>query len=224
MKGVFWLKRLTQFVAFIVSIIVVAGCNTSQVESQKATADMKIPDTIAYKDDFTRKYLNSNKEVIKGFYPLKSMTKGYTMHFPVNAKVSQEELALNSDVFESFRFNEVDRKGNLVYDYKITYENRPITSNIDLNLALLSSDVGYEGNYEQFDHEGKTYYYAKIVQKDEKGITYRYFSYIKSSQSDKAISYVMSFIEADSGENGKPKPEKLEEKFLNMIKSIDFSE
>jgi len=39
-----------------------------------------------------------------------------------------------------------------------------------------------------------------------------------------AISYVMSFIEADSGENGKPKPEKLEEKFLNMIKSIDFSE
>ena len=122
MKGVFWLKRLTQFVAFIVSIIVVAGCNTSQVESQKATADMKIPDTIAYKDDFTRKYLNSNKEVIKGFYPFNSMTKGYTMHFPVNAKVSQEELALNSDVFESFRFNEVDRKGNLVYDYKITYE------------------------------------------------------------------------------------------------------
>ena len=205
-------------------IIVVAGCNTSQGESQKATADMKIPDTIAYKDDFTRKYLNSNKEVIKGFYPFNSMTKGYTMQFPVNAKVSQEELALNSDVFESFRFNEVDSKENLVYDYKITYENRPITSNVDLNLALLSSDVGYEGNYEQFDHEEKTYYYAKIVKKDKKVITYRYFSYIKSSQSDKAISYVMSFVEADSSENGKPKPEKLEEKFLNMIKSIDFSE
>ena len=205
-------------------IIVVAGCNTSQGESQRATADMKIPDTIAYKDDFTRKYLNSNKEVIKGFYPFNSMTKGYTMQFPVNAKVSQEELALNSDVFESFRFNEIDSKENLVYDYKITYENRPITSNVDLNLALLSSDVGYEGNYEQFDHEEKTYYYAKIVKTDKKVITYRYFSYIKSSQSDKAISYVMSFVEADSSENGKPKPEKLEEKFLNMIKSIDFPE
>jgi hypothetical protein len=205
-------------------IIVVAGCNTSKGESQKATADMKIPDTIAYKDDFTRKYLNSKKEVIKGFYRFYSMTKGYTMQFPVNAKVSQEELALNSDVFESFRFNEVDRKENLVYDYKITYENRPITSNVDLNLALLSRDVGYEGNYEQFDHEEKTYYYAKIVKKDKKIITYRYFSYIKSSQSDKAISYVMSFAEDDSSENRKPKPEKLEEKFLNMIKSIDFSE
>ena len=107
---------------------------------------------------------------------------------------------------------------------KLLMKTGPSHLTVDLNLALLSSDVGYEGNYEQFDHEGKTYYYAKIVQKDKKGITYRYFSYIKSSQSDKAISYVMSFTEADSSENGKPKPEELEEKFLNMIKSIDFSE
>ena len=34
----------------------------------------------------------------------------------------------------------------------------------------------------------------------------------------------MSFAEDDSSENRKPKPEKLEEKFLNIIKSIDFSE
>ena len=129
----------------------VAGCNTSKGEAQKATADMKIPDTLAYKDDFTRKYLNSKKEVIKGFYRFNSMTKGYTMQF-VECKSISGEAALNSDVFESFRFNEVDRKENLVYDYKITYENRPITSNVDLNLALLSRDVGYEGNYEQFDH------------------------------------------------------------------------
>ena len=88
---------------------------------------------------------------------------------------------------------------------------------------MLSSDVGYEGNYEQFDHEEKTYYYAKLVKKDKKVITYRYFSYIKSTQSDKAISYVMSFVEDDSSENRKPKPEKLEEKFLNMIKSIHFT-
>ena len=111
-----------------------------------------------------------------------------------------------------------------MYDYKVTYENRPITSKIELNLALISNDVGYEGKYEQFDHEGKTYYYAKIVKKDKKVITYRYFSYIKSNQSDKAISYVMSFVEDESSENGKPKPEKLEEKFLNMIKSINLSE
>ena len=108
MKGVFPLKRLTQIIAFIVLIILVAGCNTSQGESQKATTDMKIPDTIAFKDNLTRKYLNSNKEVIKNYYTFKSMTGGYTMYFPVNAVVSQEGLTLNSDVFETFRFNEED--------------------------------------------------------------------------------------------------------------------
>ena len=55
----------------------------------------------------------------------------------------------------------------LVYDYKVTYENRPITSDIDLNFALLANEVGYEGNYEQFNHEGKMYYYTKIEQKGE---------------------------------------------------------
>ena len=205
-------------------IIMAAGCNITQGESQKATANMKIPDTIAFRDDFTRKYLNSNKEVIKGYYSFVSMTKGYSMHFPVNAKVTQDGLALNSDVFESFRFVEESSTGKPVYDYKITYENRPITNEIELNLALLSNDVGYKGNYEQFDYEGKTYYYAKSVQKGEKGITYRYFSYIKPHQSDKAISYVMNYTEADSSENEKPKPEEVEEKFLNMIKSIHFSE
>ena len=205
-------------------IIMVAGCNINQGESQKATANMKIPDTRAFKDEFTRKYLNSNKEVIKGFYLFESMTKGFTMHFPVNAKVSQEGLALNSDVFESFRISEENDKGTPVQDYKITYENRPITSNIDLNLALLSKNVGYEGDYEQFDHEGKTYYYAEIVQKDKKVSSYRFFSYIKSNQSDQAISYVMNNTEADPSQNEKPKPEELKEKCINMIKSIDFSE
>ena len=217
------MKRLTQFVAFIVLIILVAGCNTSQGESQKAVADMNVPDTIAFKDQLTRKYLNSHKEVIKDYYTFKSMTGGYTMYFPAHAIVLQEGLALNSDVFETFRFNEEDSSKQLVYDYKVTYENRSITSDIELNFALLSSDVGYEGNYEQFDHEGKTYYYAKLVQKGEKVNTYHYISYIKSTQNDKAISYVMSVKENNASENNERKPEELEEKYLKMIKSIHFT-
>ena len=40
----------------------------------------------------------------------------------------------------------------------------------------------------------------------------------------KAISYIMSSAVAEPSENGKLEPEKVEEKFLNMIKSIDFAE
>ena len=224
MKGLNQLKKLTQFVVLILSIIMISGCSTGQSDSQKATAVMKTPDTLAFKDDFTRKFIDSNKEVVKGYYNFKSMTEGYTMLFPINGRVFKDGFTLNSYAFETYRFSEEVKKENLVYDYKVTYENRPITSDIELNLALLSNDVGYEGNYEQFDQEGKMYYYAKVVANDGKSTTYRYFSYIKSNQSEKAISYIMSSAVAEPSENGKLEPEKVEEKFLNMIKSIDFAE
>ena len=53
---------------------------------------------------------------------------------------------------------------------------------------------------------------------------YHLLSYIKSIQSDKAISYVMSVKETNISENEKLKPEELEEKYLTMIKSIHFTE
>ena len=110
--------------------------------------------------------------------------------------------ALNSDVFESFRFNEEVSKENLVYDYKITYENRPITSDVELNLALLSNDVGYEGNYEQFDHEGKTYYYAKIVERMRSILHIAILVILNPVKVIKPLVILCSFAVADSSENG----------------------
>lgn len=193
-------------------------------EEQKVSAVMKEAETTAFKDDFTSKFMDSKEEIQAGYYRLKSMTGGYTMLFPVNAKISKEDFSLNSSAFETYSFAEEVKKENLAYDYKITYENRSITSDIDLNLELLSNSVGYEGEYEEFVHEGKTYYYAKDVSTDEKATTYHYLGYIKSTQSDQAISYVMDSMDADHSGNGKSKSDKLEERFLLLIKSIDFFE
>lgn len=196
----------------------------SDKEEQKVSAVMKESETIPSQDEFTSKFMDSKKEAQAGYYRLKSLTEGYTMLFPVNAKISKEDFTLNSDMFETYRFNEEMKKENLVYDYRITYENRSITSDIELNLALLSNTVGYEGEYEEFVYEGKTYYYAKAVSQGEKATTSHYFSYIKSNQNDQAISYVMNSTEAGSTSRNKLEPEKLEERFLLMIKSIEFSE
>jgi hypothetical protein len=224
LKGDFKLKRLV-YSGLLICILILAGCNTSrEKEEQKASAVMKDIETIAFKDDFTSKFMDSKKEIKAGYYRLKSMTEGYTMLFPVNAKMSKENFSLNSDAFETYSFTEEVKKENPVYDYKITYENRSITSNTDLNLALLSNNVGYEGTYEEFIHEEKTYYYANDTSKDGETTTYHYLSYIKSNQSDQAISYVMNSIDADHSGNEKLNPEKLEERFLLLIKSIDFLE
>ena len=63
-----------------------------------------------------------------------------------------------------------------------------------------------------------------IEQKGEEVNVYHFLSYIKSIQSDKAISYVMSVKETNTRENEKLKLEELEEKYLKIIKSIHFTE
>src|SRR3954468_8323256 len=106
LKGDFKLKRLV-YSGLLICILILAGCNTSQEkEEQKASAVMKDIETIAFKDDFTSKFMDSKEEVQAGYYRLKSMTEGYTMLFPINAKVSKEDFTVNSDAFETYRFNE----------------------------------------------------------------------------------------------------------------------
>ena len=48
----------------------------------------------------------------------------------------------------------------------------------------------------------------KLCKRTKKELHIAILVILNPDQSDKAISYVMSFIEADSGENGKPKPEE----------------
>jgi hypothetical protein len=206
-------------------IIILGGCNTSVEEEEKTEATIQLwPETPAFKDDFTRGFMDSTEEVQDGYYRFKSKTDGYKMLFPINAKVSAAGFELNQDVFETYSFGEQVKDENLAYYYKMTYENRPITNNIDVNLDLLSTYAGYEGEYEKFEHAGKTYYYATDVSKDEEITYYSYLSYIKSNNSDKALSYFVDSTCADNSGNCKQEPEKLEEQFLMMMKSVDFLE
>ncbi|OHR73236.1 hypothetical protein HMPREF3291_20040 [Bacillus sp. HMSC76G11] len=47
-----------------------------------------MPETEAIIDEFTREFMASSKEVEEGYYTFQSKTKGYTMLFPENAKIS----------------------------------------------------------------------------------------------------------------------------------------
>ena len=117
----------------------------------------------AFKDDFTREFMDSTEEVQEGYYRFKSKTEGYTMLFPVNARVDAVSYGISHDVYEAYIFGQQVEEENLLYDYQITYENKPATNNIEVNLDLLSTHVDIEGKYEKFEHEGKTFYYAKDV-------------------------------------------------------------
>lgn len=221
-KGDFVLKRLIQS-GLIVMIFILGGCSTSMEEGENSKETTQLwPETRAFQDDFTREFMDSTEEVQEGFYKFKSKTEGYTMLFPKNAKVSAVGYEINHEVFETYSFGEQVKAKNLAYYYKLIYENKPLANNIDINLKSLSRYAGYNGDYKKFEFEGKTYYYATDVTKDKEITYYSYLSYIKSNKSDKALSYFVDSTCADNSGNCKLNPKELEERFLIMMKSVDF--
>lgn len=149
-------------------IVILSGCGDREIQLR--------PETPAFQDDFTREFMDSTEEVQEGFYRFKSKTEGYSMLFPVNAKMSAVAYGLDQDIFESYSFGEQVKWENLAFYYKMTYENKPVTKHIDINLKSLSRYAGYEGDYNTFEYKDKTYYYATDVYRIEEGTSYNYFA------------------------------------------------
>ncbi|MGG3792639.1 hypothetical protein ABEU90_17590, partial [Geobacillus thermodenitrificans] len=49
----------------------------------------KWPDTVAFQNEYTRKFLVSPKEVKDGYYLFRSQTGGFTMLFPEEARMDE---------------------------------------------------------------------------------------------------------------------------------------
>lgn len=202
-------------------MLLLTGCSGNEKE---ITASAKIQDetSIAWSDDFTRKFMDSKKEVKDGYHLYKSMTDGYTMLFPVEAKVVKEEYAVNANIFEQYHIMEEDKKQ--LNNFQVTYENRTITSDLALNLDVLSNVAGYDGEFKEYQHDGNTYYYAKNISEKEGSTKYQYLSYIKSNKSNQAVSYCLNSTCLDGEKPCKLDSKKLEKEFKTMIESVEFME
>ena len=107
-------KRIIQ-IGLIVIIVILSGCTIKRGRGEKTKRHNLSPETSAFKDDFTREFMVSTEEVQEGYYQFKSKTEGYTMLFPVNAKVGALAFGLNQDVFETYSFGEQVKEKNLAY-------------------------------------------------------------------------------------------------------------
>ena len=131
-KGDFGLKRLIQS-GLVVMTLLLGGCTTNVEEGEKTKETTYLsPETPAFKDDFTREFMDSTEEIKDGYYRFKSKTEGYTMLFPVNATVDAVSYGVDHDVYEAYTFGEQIKEKNLSYYYQVSYENTPITNNIDI--------------------------------------------------------------------------------------------
>ncbi|MGD6817079.1 hypothetical protein ACQCVE_08440 [Metabacillus sp. 113a] len=174
------------------------------------------------KDDFTKGYLTSTKEVEKGFYEFKSKTGGYTMLLPVEAVISKDfGNQLDENIYEAIIYvAEIDHAS---IDTQITYENNPITKNLEENLELLSSSSGYKDSYSKSKEDSKTIYYGKETMESEEYTTYKYISYIKGNESDQGVRFIYGASCKKSDESCLGNAEEQERIAKKIIHSIAFN-
>ncbi|MBS2970656.1 hypothetical protein J9317_18080 [Metabacillus sp. KIGAM252] len=216
--------KLNKSIYAIFSLLIIGGCGKSEKVSEGKSGQKESiqQETPALKDDFTKEYLTSTKEVEKGFYQFKSKTGGYTMLLPVEAVISKDfGNQLDEDFYEAIIYGaEIDQAS---IDTQITYENNPITKNIEENLELLSSSSGYKDSYSESKEDSKTIYYGKETMESEDYTTYKYISYIKGNRSDQAVRFIYGASCKKSNESCGGNAEEQERIAKKIIHSITFN-
>lgn len=181
-----------------------------------------MPQTEAFKDEFTRDFMKSTEETEEGYYTFESKAKGYTILFPKNATVSVGNYYAEQGKLESLSFGEklVDEK--ISYYIKFNYEDNEITDEIDTKLKLLSSGTDYEGEYKKIEKGDKVIYLSDDGPKNKD--YYYLLAYVKSTTSNKAIRFTyMSNCNVEE-KSCELMTDKTEERINKILDSIEFVE
>jgi hypothetical protein len=205
----------------LLTLILIGGC-----EMDSKAHPEKLPDTIPFQDEFTRKFMVSPKEVKEGYYLFRSKTGGFTMWFPKDAKVNNGFYEKHDKYYESSVIAGVREEENITYSVDLTYEKRNITNEIDINLNLLSGYANYNGKYTKIEADRNTIYFAKnendISVDNKKNIDYKFFAYIKSNHSPQAVRFIYKVKCEDATRGCHIDVDREEELAKMLMKSIEF--
>ncbi len=175
----------------LILLVITGGCQSGEDRKSVETAQKPRQESDVIRDEFTSSFIDPDTKPQKGFYLFKSKTDGFTMNFPGNATLSQAFYETNGNHFENMLFGADDKDENTTFSMFLTYENQPVTAEIEANLSLISDSVNYSGEYLKEELPDKTIYYAEKTSQSKNGETafYEIFGYAKSADSDQAISF-----------------------------------
>jgi hypothetical protein len=205
----------------LLTLILIGGC-----EMDSKAHPEKLPNTIPFQDEFTRKFMVSPKEVKEGYYLFKSRTGGFTMWFPKDAKISNMFYEKHDKYFEALRCAGIREDENITYYIDMVYENRLRTEDIESDLFLLSADANYKGEYTKIEVDRSTIYFAKnendISVNNKKNTDYKFFAYIKSKHSHQGVQFIYGVSCEDATRGCHIDLDKEEEWAKMLMKSIEF--
>lgn len=175
----------------LILLVITGGCQSGEDRKSVETAQKAQEESDAIRDEFTSSFIDPDTKPQKGFYLFKSKTDGFTMNFPENATLNQVFYEIDGNHFENMLFGANDKNENTTFSMILTYENQPVTAEIEANLSLISDSVNYSGVYLKEELPDKIIYYAEKTSKSKNGETtfYEIFGYAKSADSDQAVSF-----------------------------------
>ncbi|MEK3806757.1 hypothetical protein MHB63_09480 [Bacillus sp. FSL H8-0547] len=204
------------------------GCGMTKEKDNGKVDQQSMPETEAFQDEFTREFMKSTEETEEGYYTFESKTKGYTMLFPVNAKIASTAYDSQDDFFETYNFGESVDDKNLSRYITVTYEDKPSTKDIKFNLELLSEHTGYDTDFREIKAGDNIIFYSKgkkeLTHKEtnKKVKFYSYFAYVQSQKSEKGIQFFYQTTCKKATDSCEIIDKDEEEKALLMMKSINF--
>ncbi|WHZ57784.1 hypothetical protein [Metabacillus hrfriensis] len=213
------MKKIIQL-SLVLMLIFTGGCGMSKEKENGKIDASSMADTEAFKDEFTREFLTSNEEVEEGYYTFQSKTKGYTMLFPENAKISSGDYEQIENTYEALSFSENLNEENITYFISTNFEESSHAGNISLNTKILSRVSGYDGEYSKYELNDKTIYFGE-KQNNDKGF-YSYIAYIKSNNTDKGIRFIYNGRCLDRDQSCELSPSNIRGKIKKITDSIKF--
>jgi hypothetical protein len=222
------LKKRIQLI-LVIMLFITGGCGMSKEKENGKIDASSIAETEAFQDEFTRGFLASNEEVEEGYYTFESKTKGYTMLFPVNATISSTTYDSQEDFFETYNFGEGVKESNLSRYITITYEDKPITKNVEVNLDMLVEHAGYETTFEEIKNGDNLIFYgmgSQTINDEEtkkKADFYGYLGYIQSQKNEKGIQFFYEVTCMDADQSCEIDVKKEGVNALFIMKSIGFT-
>lgn len=219
MTGADILKRILQ-VYIIILLAFTGGCGMNSEQGNGRENQESLPETRAFKDEFTREFIKSTKEPEEGYYTFESKTKGYTMLFPENGKISIGDYEQIDTDYEALSFAEKIDQENVTYFITINYQEAPHAKNTSMFTKQLSAATGYSGEYTPYKLDDKTIHYGEYA--DSESGLYFYNAYIVSNKSDKGIRFVFSGRCIDKPKSCQPSPSVIKDRIKRVTESIKF--
>ncbi|MEB2289886.1 hypothetical protein [Priestia megaterium] len=198
--------------------------------------ESRYPNVPAFKDHFTREFLNKDKKVDDGFYEFKSRTGQYTMWFPKGyqlIKENGEDYVINGNSYERWIAKEGNNKAeNAGGSYiEMTFSNARKAENESFTVENMFKEQLNITKPNTFETSSTRIYYDSaytyfkgtqevIMHPNKEHASNTYIAYVADKHSNNAIE-----LWFDKSEKSRKNNEIAEEKwFLTILKSIKFHE